>query len=102
MTARFGDPPPPISITRTEYLAVLGTVAPFLGAGSVTDDDAWRRFAWIRSAYDPALRALGGLTNAAPAPWTTDRAAAVGRPRFLRRRPLQVDWRLADTEPGAP
>jgi hypothetical protein len=38
------------------------------------------------------VRALAGLTKASPAPWTTDRAAVVGRPRFLRRRPLPVDW----------
>jgi hypothetical protein len=56
------------------------------------DEEAWRRFAWIRSAYDPALRALAGVTLAAPAPWTTDRPAEVGKPRFIRRRPLHVDW----------
>ena len=55
---------------------------------------AWRRFAWIRSAYDPALRALAGLTSAYPSPWTTDRPAEVGEPRFLRRRPLHVDWSM--------
>ena len=37
---------------------------------------AWRRFAWIRSAYDPALRALAGPHHGLPAPWTTDRPAA--------------------------
>ena len=59
------------------------------------EEEAWRRFAWIRSAYEPALRALAGLTLASPAPWTTDRPATVGRPRFLRRRPLRVDWSQA-------
>ena len=43
------------------------------------EEEAWRRFAWIRSAYDPALRALAGVTLAAPAPWTTDRPALVGK-----------------------
>ena len=38
------------------------------------------------------LRALAGLTLAAPALWTTDRPAVVGEPRFLRRRPLHIDW----------
>ena len=67
------------------------------GAGSSSssradEEEAWRRFAWIRSAYEPALRALAGLPPASPAPWTTDRPAVVGKPRFLRRRPLHVDW----------
>jgi hypothetical protein len=42
---------------------------------------------------------LAGLTFAYPAPWTTDRAAKVGRPRFLRRRPIAVDWSANVTEP---
>ena len=40
----------------------------------------------------PRARALAGITLAAPAPWTTDRPAVVGEPRFIRRRPLHVDW----------
>ena len=56
------------------------------------EEEAWRRFAWIRSAYDPALRALAGVTLASPAPWTTDRPAEVGKPRFFEPAPLHVDW----------
>jgi hypothetical protein len=92
VTAHFGEPAPPVSIGQAEYLGVLASLAPILGVGSAQDEGAWRRFAWIRSGYDDALRALAGLTQAAPAPWTTDRAADVGKPRFLRRRPLRVDW----------
>ena len=48
----------------------------------------------------PALRALAGVTLASPAPWTTDRPAEVGKPRFLRRRPLHVDWSQGVPAPG--
>jgi hypothetical protein len=92
VVAHFGEPAPPVSIGQAEYLGVLASLAPILGVGSGQDEAAWRRFAWIRSGYDDALRALAGLTQAAPAMWTTDRPADVGKPRFLRRRPLRVDW----------
>jgi hypothetical protein len=65
------------------------------------EEEAWRRFAWIRSAYDPALRALAGVTLASPAPWTTDRPAVVGKPRFLRHRALRVDWSQRPPLPAA-
>ena len=31
---------------------------------------------------------LAGLTHAPPAPWTSDRALIVGRPRFFSHKPL--------------
>jgi hypothetical protein len=92
MTARFGEPAPPISIDRSEYLEAMASLAPILVLDEDRQEAGWRRFAWTRSAYDQSLRALAGLTKASPAPWTTDRPATVGSPRFLRRRPLQVDW----------
>jgi hypothetical protein len=92
LAARFGEPAPPISIGREEYLAAMATMAPILVLDPGREEEGWRRFAWVRSAYDPALRALAGLTTAYPSPWTTDRPAEVGKPRFLRRRPLHVDW----------
>jgi hypothetical protein len=98
VSAHFDEPAPPISIGRAEYLDVMASLASLLGVGSGQgiesgeEEVAWRRFAWIRSGYDEPLRALAGLTQAAPATWTTDRAAGVGKPRFLRRRPLRVDW----------
>ena len=91
--ARAGEPAPP-----TEHQRGTSTTRPWRSLSGILDvepgreEEAWRRFAWIRSAYDPALRALAGVTLAAPAPWTTDRPATVGKPRFLRRRPLRVDW----------
>ncbi len=92
LTARITDPPPAISVTRQEYLDTLAAVRPLLDLPQGDDDARWRRFAWLRSGYDQPLRALAGITHARPTPWTTDRAARVGRPRFLRRRPLPVDW----------
>jgi hypothetical protein len=90
--ARTGQPPPSISVSRTEYDAAVASLSDILVVEPGREDEAWRRFAWIRSAYDPALRALAGVTLASPAPWTTDRPAEVGKPRFIRRRPLRVDW----------
>ena len=88
LMARTGEPAPDISISRDEYDAALTGLSGILAVEPGHEDEAWRRFAWIRSAYDPALRTLAGITLAAPAPWTTDRPAAVGEPRFVRRRPL--------------
>jgi hypothetical protein len=92
LLTRSAQPAPAVSISRDEYDAALAALSGILVVAPGRDEEAWRRFAWIRSAYDPALRALAGVTLAAPAPWTTDRPAAVGKPRFIRRRPLRVDW----------
>ena len=90
--ARSDQPAPAVSISREEYDAALAALSGILVVTPGHEEEAWRRFAWIRSAYDPALRALAGVTLATPAPWTTDRPAEVGKPRFIRRRPLHVDW----------
>jgi hypothetical protein len=101
--AHQGEPAPEISVARGEYLAAMAAVAPILALEPGREEEGWRRFAWTRSAYDPALRALAGLTTAFPAPWTTDRPAEVGRPRFLSRRPLLVDWSMSASDgAGAP
>jgi hypothetical protein len=92
LMTHFGEPAPDISIGRDEYLAAMAALTPVLVLDPGREEEGWRRFARIRSAYDPALRALAGLTTASPSPWTTDRPALVGKPRFLRRRPLSVDW----------
>ena len=92
LLSRAGQPPPPMSISRDEYDTALAALSGILVVPAGREEEAWRRFAWIRSAYDPALRALAGVTLASRAPWTTDRPAAVGSPRFIRRRPLPVDW----------
>ena len=64
--AHQGEPAPAISIGRDEYLAAMAAVAPILVLEPTQEEEGWRRFAWIRSAYDPALRALAGLTGAFP------------------------------------
>ena len=92
LLARVEEPAPAVSIGRDEYDAAMVALSGILVVAPGLEEEAWRRFAWIRSAYEPALRALAGITLAFPAPWTSDRPAAVGKPRFARRRPLYVDW----------
>ncbi|HEY1652898.1 MAG TPA: hypothetical protein VGG09_13525 [Acidimicrobiales bacterium] len=100
LTGHFGDPPPPITISRAEYDEAMTALAPLFGVPPERQEDGWRRFAWVRSSYEPALRALAGLTFAYPAPWTTDRPAVVGKPRFFRRRVIHVDWTANMTGPA--
>jgi hypothetical protein len=104
VVGHFSEPPPPITVTRAEYDAAMAALAPVIAVGPGRTEDSWRRFAWIRSSYEPAVRSLAGLTFAYPAPWTTDRAARVGRPRFLRRRVIHVDWtvNVGDLNQAAP
>jgi hypothetical protein len=92
LTPHFGEPAPSVLISRDEYLGSMAALSPIIALSPGRDEDGWRRFAWLRSSYEPALRAMAGLTYAAPAPWTTERPARVGRPRFFSRRPLSVDW----------
>ncbi|MFZ0248908.1 MAG: hypothetical protein WAL61_03120 [Acidimicrobiales bacterium] len=92
LMTRSSQPAPAIDISRDEYDAAMAALSGILVVESGQEERAWRRFAWIRSAYEPALRALAGVTLASPAAWTTDRPAAVGRPRFLRHRAVRVDW----------
>lgn len=100
VVSHFSEPAPAVTITRAEYDEAMTALAPVLGVAPDRSEDAWRRFAWIRSSYEPAVRSLAGLTFAYPAPWTTDRAARVGRPRFMRRRTIEVDWTVVLTGPG--
>jgi hypothetical protein len=92
LMAHATQPAPAISVSRDEYEGAMAALSGTLVVPPGREDEVWRRFAWIRSAYDPALRALAGVTLASPAPWTTDRPAVVGRPRFLEHRALRVDW----------
>ena len=88
---------PEISITRDEYLAALDALGGIVTVPETQRQDAWVRFAVVRSAYDEALRGLAGLTSATPARWTTDRPATVARPRLLTNRPIAVDWTVRVT-----
>ncbi len=90
--SRFGEPAPALSIRREEYVAALERLTALVTVADGEIEACWRRFAWIRSGYDQALRGLAGLTMASTAPWTTDRPATVGRPRLVTQRPIKVDW----------
>jgi hypothetical protein len=92
LVAHLDQPAPAVSIGRDEYDAAMTALSGVLVVEPGREEEAWRRFCWLRSAYEPALRALAGVTLAYPAPWTSDRPATVGKPRFIRRRPLHVDW----------
>jgi len=92
LMARSSEPAPAISIGQDEYIAALDRLHPLLPVPEAERERCWRRFAWIRSGYDRALRGLAGLTQASAAEWTTDRPAVVGRPRMLRNRPIDIDW----------
>jgi hypothetical protein len=98
----LAEPAPSICISRDEYLGAMAALAPIIAVTAGREENGWRRFAWLRSSYEPALRAMAGLTYANPAPWTADRPAVVGKPRFLSRRPIAVDWTANVSAPGQP
>jgi hypothetical protein len=105
LIGRSAEAAPPISIDEADYVAALDRLRPLLAVPESEQETCWRRFAWIRSGYDQALRGLAGLTLAPPSPWTTDRPARVGRPHMFRSGPLRVDWSFdttarADTATG--
>ena len=99
LVARSSEPPPAISLRRDEYFAALDRLHPLLPVPEDQRERCWRRFAWIRSGYDDALRGLAGLTMAYPAEWTTDRPATVGRPRIFTNRAIDIDWNVAVHRP---
>jgi hypothetical protein len=94
LLANASEPAPAISIRREEYTAALDRLHGLMPVPEAERETCWRRYAWIRSGYDQALRGMAGLTMAPPAPWSTDRPAAVGRPRLVTNRPIRVDWTL--------
>jgi hypothetical protein len=98
LVGRASEEPPPVSVTKDEYFGALDRLQPLLSVPEDQRDTCWRRFAWIRSGYDQAVRGLAGITMAPPAEWTTDRPARVGRPRLIFDRPIKVDWSL-DNQP---
>jgi hypothetical protein len=102
LLARSAEPAPDISVHRDEYVAALDRLHPLLDVPEDQRERCWRRFAWMRSGYDEALRGLAGLTLASPAEWTTDRPARVGRPRIFTNRPIDIDWTVAVTAADPP
>ena len=99
LVARYAEPAPDISVHRDEYIAALDRLHPLLPVPADERERCWRRFAWIRSGYDEALRGLAGLTLASPAEWTTDRPAQVGRPRMFTHRAIDIDWTVTVRPP---
>ncbi len=99
LLAQADEPAPAISLRRDEYVAALDRLHPLLPVPEADRDQCWRRFAWLRSGYDEALRGLAAMTLASPAPWTTDRPARVGRPRIFTNRPITIDWTVPSIEP---
>jgi hypothetical protein len=104
LMARWTDPAPEVAVRREEYLAALEQLGSLVAIPEDQRDRCWRRFAWLRSGYDRALRGLSGLTPAPAASWTTDRPAEVGRPRLVLHRPIKVDWTVPEprrVDPGS-
>ncbi len=96
LLAKKAEPAPDISVRRHEYMGAIDRLHPLLPVPAAEREGCWRTFAWIRSGYDLALRGLAGLTLATPARWTTDRPAAVGRPRIFGRKPIAADWTVPE------
>ncbi len=94
ITALESGPAPAISLQRSEVEVEFDRLERAGVIGPVDRTQAWTRFAQVRSTYDRALRGLAGLTEAHPAHLTTDRPAKVGRPPFLVRRRISVDWQV--------
>ncbi len=92
LLGRASEEPPPVAVLHQEYLEALDRIDQFLPVAESEREACWRRYAWVRSGYDRALRGLAGLTMAPAAEWTTDRTARVGRPRLFLTRPINVDW----------
>jgi len=79
-----------VAVTRDEFDVAWSAMAGFGLMLRPDPDDAWRRFTDLRACYEPAVLGLAGFADVPPAPWTSDRAFVVGRPRFFGSRPLTV------------
>ena len=64
LVGRASEDPPPVSVTKAEYLGALDRLQPLLSIPEDQRETCWRRFAWIRSGYDQAVRGLAGITMA--------------------------------------
>jgi len=79
-----------VRVTREEFDAAVDVLG-HAGLRIRTDlDEGWRVFRLLRASYEDWILGLSGLTHAPPAPWTSDRPYAVGRPHFFGGRPLAV------------
>lgn len=75
------DPTPegPISVSRSEWEAVMDRMAGAGVAVRADRDEAWRAWAGWRVNYDTVLLRLARLVEAPPAPWVSDRSPIEGR-----------------------
>ena len=76
VTARVGEPAPPISVSRDEYLAAMATLSPVLVLDPGREEEGWRRFA---GSAPPTTRRCGRWP-ASPTP-TRRRGPPTTRPR---------------------
>jgi hypothetical protein len=83
------DPRPddPISVSRDEWEVAAGELEAAGVPIKADRDQAWRDFAGWRVNYDTVLIALATLTDAPPAPWSSDRHHERVRPPIFGRRP---------------
>jgi len=74
------DPSPsdPISVTKPEFDAVYREMAEAGLPLKPDQEQCWRDFAGWRVNYDTPLIRLGTLTEAPPAPWSSDRGLVLG------------------------
>ena len=98
LMARTGEPAPAMSVSRDEYDAALTRLSGILVVEPGREEEAWRRFAWIRSAYDPALRALAG-DHPGRSCTLDDRPPRSGRPTPFRP-PAAIARRLVSGTDG--
>ncbi len=81
------EPTDPISVTRQEYDAAYDEMVAAGVPMKPDRDQAWRDFAGWRVNYDVVLLGLARLTDAPPAPWSSDRVEpGTFTPPILRRR----------------
>lgn len=90
LVAFDADEVPEISVGRAEFDQSLAFLVEARVIEEIDAERAWRRYAWLRSGYDTAIRGLAGLSHAPEAPWTSDRALRVGRPHFFSHRPVAM------------
>ncbi len=82
------EPGDPIAVAREEFLEVYHRMAEAGVPVKADPEQCWRDYAGWRINYDAVLITLGGLLDAPPAPWVTDRSltAKRHRPPWRHRR----------------